>query len=90
MGQDEWIMLVGQVDGFLEALFADIEIPDELREASDHEYLCRCERCLDWWVAVGPEDYTPEGAPLYGPFTADEVEARREELKAAERIGIDD
>ena len=37
-------------------------------EASDHPYECRCEKCKEWWRAVGPEmedDDTPIG---YGPF----------------------
>lgn len=45
----------------------------ELFEASDHPYDCRCDKCLDWWMVVGPDE---DG--LYGPFTQEEILAAKE------------
>lgn len=42
-------------------------------EASDHPYACRCDACLRWWVAVGPEE-TDHGWS-FGPFSAVEFMA---------------
>lgn len=42
-------------------------------EASSHSYHCRCEKCLQWWVACGPED-TNKGWS-FGPFTEAEFVA---------------
>ena len=27
----------------------------DFNEATEHPYMCRCEKCLDWWDLVGPE-----------------------------------
>lgn len=48
----------------------DAGVPDVVMEASSHSYHCRCEKCLQWWVACGPED-TGDGWG-FGPFTEDE------------------
>lgn len=37
-------------------------------EASDHAFYCRCEKCKEWWRAVGPEE---DGT--FGPFTSEEI-----------------
>lgn len=36
--------------------------------AGDHDPACRCELCLAWWVAAGPEE-TEQGWE-FGPFNA--------------------
>lgn len=48
-------------------------IDDIVMEASNHNYRCRCDKCLQWWVACGPED-NGEGWS-YGPFTEAEFVA---------------
>lgn len=48
----------------------------EFAEASNHPYRCRCQKCLDWWVSVGPDGGEPDN---FGPFTTDEVKARAKE-----------
>jgi hypothetical protein len=45
--------------------------------ASSHDYRCRCEHCLEWWAAVGPDG---EEAGNYGPFHKDEVNAMQVKL----------
>jgi hypothetical protein len=47
-----------------------------LLEGSDHPYTCRCETCLAWWVALGPEDLGDERKG-YGPFTEAEIKAAK-------------
>jgi len=39
-------------------------------EASDHSYWCKCEKCLAWWVKLGPDPDTNK----HGPFTQDEID----------------
>jgi len=48
------------------SLFADT-VSDAFMEASDHNYRCRCPKCLAWWVTIGPEDTGSEWS--FGPFT---------------------
>lgn len=43
-------------------------IPQSFMEASDHAYFCRCEKCREWWVRMGPDE---EGS--FGPFTREEI-----------------
>lgn len=43
-------------------------------EASSHNYDCRCDICLQWWVSVGPED-TGNNTWGFGPFTEEEFVA---------------
>ena len=42
-------------------------------EAGNHPYDCRCRKCLDWWVAMGPDGFVPDS---FGPFTTEEVRTR--------------
>lgn len=37
-------------------------------DASNHPYSCRCDKCRDWWKAVGPDRAS------YGPFTKEEID----------------
>ena len=54
------------------AMFAGV-VPADVMEASDHNYRCKCEKCMQWWLSVGPED-TGDGWS-FGPFTQAEYEA---------------
>ena len=56
---------------FLDTFAAQHKIPDRFVEATDHPYDCRCEKCMEWWARMGPEDDTGDD---FGPFTADEIE----------------
>ena len=42
----------------------------DFMDASNHNYRCRCDSCLQWWVKVGAED-TGNGWG-FGPFTLEE------------------
>ncbi|MCB0106339.1 MAG: hypothetical protein KDE53_10530 [Caldilineaceae bacterium] len=53
-------------------MFAGL-VATEVIEASDHPYRCKCQKCLQWWLAVGPED-TGLGWS-FGPFTEEEFVA---------------
>ena len=45
-------------------------------EATEHDYNCRCDICLKWWVQMGPDlDGSREDALHFGPFTEQEIEA---------------
>lgn len=48
-----------------------------LDAGSDHAYKCRCRKCLQWWVLMGPDGGK---AGKYGPFTRDEVIAMAKEM----------
>lgn len=48
-------------------------ISQDFIEASEHDFKCRCDKCLDWWVAMGPDGGEPD---QFGPFTTDEVRDR--------------
>ena len=48
-----------------------------LDAGSSHNYNCRCDTCLQWWIEVGPDGGEPGE---YGPFSRDEVIARATEL----------
>lgn len=52
------------------------EISESFKYASDHPYNCRCQKCLDWWVDIGPDGGEPDS---FGPFTTEEVMKRAEE-----------
>ena len=45
-------------------------ISADFMDASNHNYRCRCDSCLAWWVGMGAED-TGDGWG-FGPFTLDE------------------
>lgn len=45
-----------------------------LDRGNEHEYLCRCDTCREWWRLMGPED---ELGLSYGPFTAEEIAEAR-------------
>ena len=50
-------------------MFADT-VDAEFMESSDHNYRCKCDKCLAWWVEMGPED---EGTSWsFGPFSESE------------------
>ena len=53
-------------------------ISDDFAQASDHPYNCRCDKCLDWWYNMGPDD--DQG---YGPFSAEEIDAHGARLQDA-------
>ena len=55
---------------FLDDMAEDFGISEDFKQASDHDYNCRCDICLEWWSIAGPDD--DESAP-YGPFTEKEV-----------------
>ena len=67
-----------QIEAFLEGLRqrAGMDEPTAkmLLEGSDHHYNCRCDTCLEWWVALGPEDLGG-GKRGYGPFSETEIKA---------------
>ena len=46
------------------------QISESFMEASDHNYRCKCEKCLAWWVEIGPEDDGDGWS--FGPFSEDE------------------
>ena len=46
------------------------EESESFMEASDHNYRCKCEKCLAWWVEIGPEDDGDGWS--FGPFSEDE------------------
>ena len=48
-------------------------VDEEIMDASDHHFKCKCAKCLQWWVAMGPED-TGAGWS-FGPFTEAEFVA---------------
>lgn len=48
-------------------------VQDVVMQASSHPYHCKCESCLQWWVACGPEDDGDHWS--FGPFTQAEYEA---------------
>jgi hypothetical protein len=45
----------------------DVGITNEFIIASNHDYKCKCDLCLRWWLAVGPE-YDEDNRPTFGPF----------------------
>lgn len=42
-------------------------VASDFMDASDHNYRCKCQKCLQWWVTIGPEDNGDGWS--YGPFT---------------------
>lgn len=42
-------------------------VDSDFMDASDHRFRCKCEKCLQWWVTIGPED-TGAGWS-FGPFS---------------------
>lgn len=41
-----------------------------LDSVGNHEYMCNCSACLQWWALVGPDGGGPGS---YGPFTTEQV-----------------
>lgn len=56
-------------DRLLKQLRDQFNISEDFHDACDHDYDCRCSKCLQWWREAGPDE---DG--LYGPFTKDEIE----------------
>ena len=54
-------------------------IPEDEQSVLDggnrHQYTCRCQVCLNWWVLMGPED--PETGEGFGPFTKEQIDAAK-------------
>ena len=77
-----------QLESFLQSLVARSDMGEPtarmLLAGSDHRYECRCETCLEWWTAVGPE-YLGDGRYGYGPFTEAEIEASKKGDNDAKR-----
>lgn len=57
----------------IDAMEKEFGITDEFQESSNHPYSCRCDKCLNWWRIMGPDE-DDNGDPFYGPFTKEEVE----------------
>ncbi len=53
-------------------MFADV-IDADFMDASNHNARCKCAKCLQWWVQMGPEE-TSRGLS-FGPFTEAEFVA---------------
>ena len=58
------------LQAFLDAFAEDHNIGETFREASDHPYSCRCDKCKAFWKHLGPDEETGE----FGPFTREEME----------------
>lgn len=43
----------------------NVVVTEDFALASDHNYCCRCPKCREWWVILGPEPDTHQ----FGPFT---------------------
>lgn len=59
------------------------EVGEDFAAASDHNFRCRCERCLTWWAKIGPEEDRvegPDGRGRFGPFQGYEVNAEQRRL----------
>lgn len=54
------------------SMFAEL-VDLNFMAASDHNYRCKCAKCLQWWLTIGPED-TGHGWS-FGPFTESEFVA---------------
>lgn len=54
------------------------DVQDTLDVGSDHPFMCKCETCRQWWIAMGPYNFEdadkPGFIPHYGPFTQGEIE----------------
>ena len=61
---------------FIDNLKKNAGISDAFAAASNHPGTCRCIDCLDWWIAMGADPDTEK----YGPFTDEEIEARKKEM----------
>jgi hypothetical protein len=51
----------------MRALAEEAGVTDEFVESSNHPYHCRCDKCRDWWLAMGPEQ-DKRGQCSFGPF----------------------
>ncbi len=63
------------LERLIDLLALDVNISDDFKEACDHPYSCRCDKCLALWARVGPD---AEDGLEYGPFSLAEIEAYRE------------
>jgi len=59
-----------RMQAFVESLKQTLNVSNDFVELSDHPYSCRCEKCLQWWVSMGPEDLGHGWG--FGPFTEQE------------------
>lgn len=61
-----------EMERIINELQVEFGITNSFREASDHPYNCKCDKCLKWWLAIGPDE-DENGEPDWGPFTAEEI-----------------
>lgn len=54
------------------SMFKDL-VSVDFMEASNHSGSCKCQKCLQWWVQMGPEE-TSYGWS-FGPFSKEEFTA---------------
>lgn len=59
-----------ELQKLITSLRAKWNIGQDFVAACDHVYSCRCEKCLQWWATIGPDD-----GGDYGPFSLDEIAA---------------
>jgi len=45
------------------------ETNPDLREAANHSFYCKCEKCREWWQRMGPN----LAASKWGPFSESEI-----------------
>lgn len=60
------------LQALLDQMASNWNIDDAVIAGTDHAYNCRCDTCLKWWVAVGPEYEDEDSEPTFGPFTKEE------------------
>ena len=66
------------LQNLLDAFAEEFDIPQRFRDASEHRYNCRCDKCLSWWASMGP-DGEPEEEGAWGPFTWEEIKEYKED-----------
>lgn len=60
------------IQDILNILEVNAGINPNFRDASDHPYGCRCEKCREYWQTVGPDPDTGR----YGPFSRKEIRGK--------------
>ena len=60
---------------FLDAFVMETGIEQDFVDSCEHPYGCSCQKCLNWWARMGPEDEEMS----FGPFTQEQVETYCEE-----------
>ena len=58
-------------EGLLQRLVDNDRYLQALLVGSNHNYHCRCNDCLRWWLSVGPEDTGSDWS--FGPFSVGEI-----------------